>query len=67
MHLDPERKLTALLAPVFALRRDKDAGVGDTQAVREAVDFCAKMGFSVLQMLPIHETVGDHSPYNPVS
>lgn len=25
------------------------------------------MGFAFLQILPIHETIGDHSPYNPVS
>ncbi|SDU05367.1 4-alpha-glucanotransferase [Verrucomicrobium sp. GAS474] len=67
MKLDPNRKHTALLAPVFALRRASDEGIGDTQAMREAVDFCVKMGFSVLQTLPIHEVVGDYSPYNPIS
>ncbi len=53
--------------PVFALRHAKDFGVGDTVAVRQAVDFCAQQGFSLLQFLPVHETVGDHSPYNAIS
>lgn len=44
-----------------------DFGLGDTRAVREAIDFCAENLFSVLQILPIHETFGDHSPYNPIS
>ena len=55
------------MIPVFALRRDDDHGIGDTRAVREAVEFCARHGFEVLQILPIHDTVGDHSPYNPIS
>lgn len=42
-------------------------GIGDTRAVLETIDFCAAHHFAVLQLLPIHETVGDHSPYNPIS
>ncbi|TLD70056.1 4-alpha-glucanotransferase [Phragmitibacter flavus] len=56
-----------LLIPVFALRRPDDFGIGDTKAVMEAIDFCKRHGFEVLQTLPIHDTVGDHSPYNPIS
>ena len=67
MRLDPDHKLTALLAPLFALRHARDYGVGDVLAAREAVDFCARMGLSVLQILPIHELVGDYSPYSPIS
>ena len=56
-----------MLVPVFALRHARDFGIGDTIAVRDAIDFCAAHGLAVLQILPIHETVGDHSPYNPIS
>lgn len=65
--LNPRKKLAGLLVPVFALRHANDFGIGDTRAVRAAVDFCAAHHFAVLQILPIHETVGDHSPYNPIS
>jgi len=61
------KKLAGLLVPVFALRSKHDFGIGDTRCVREAVDFCRENHFTILQMLPIHETVGDHSPYNPIS
>lgn len=61
------KKLAGLLVPVFAMRRPDDMGIGDTRAVKETIDFCATHQFAVLQTLPIHETVGDHSPYNPVS
>jgi len=67
LKFDPARKWAALLVPVFALRPRRDFGIGDTSAMREAVDFCAEQGLTVLQVLPIHETVGDHSPYNAIS
>lgn len=62
-----DRRRAGLLVPVFALRRATDLGVGDTRAVVEALEFCAARGFTVLQLLPIQETIGDHSPYNPIS
>ena len=62
-----DKRRAGLLLPVYALRRSGDFGVGDTAAVREAIDFTAGLGMSVLQVLPIHETFGDHSPYNPIS
>ena len=62
-----QRRRAGLLVPVFAMRHRDDFGVGDTRAVREAIDFCAENCFEVLQILPIHETFGDHSPYNPIS
>jgi 4-alpha-glucanotransferase len=65
--LTQQSRLAGLLAPVFALRREGDLGIGDTLAVQEAIDFCAETGFKVLQILPTHETVGDHSPYNAIS
>ncbi len=63
----PLRRTAGLLVPVFALRHAADLGIGDTRAVHAAVDFCADLRLEVLQLLPIHETVGDHSPYNPIS
>ncbi len=63
----PSQKTAALLTPVFAMRRANDMGIGDTRAVLESIDFCASHQFGILQLLPIHETVGDHSPYNPIS
>lgn len=65
--LHPTDRAAGLLVPVFALRRSHDHGIGDTLAVQEALEFCCSHGFRVLQILPIHETVGDHSPYNPIS
>lgn len=62
-----DRRRAGLLAPVYALRHSEDFGIGDTIAVKRAIDFCAECGFSVLQVLPILETIDDPSPYSPVS
>lgn len=65
--IDTLEKLAGLLVPAFALRRNGDLGIGDTQAVKEAIDFCAAHNTAILQLLPINETGGDNSPYNAIS
>jgi 4-alpha-glucanotransferase len=67
MELRPEKPLSGVLAPLFALRGVRDLGVGDLGALREAVDWCAAQGLGVLQLLPVNETGSDHSPYNAIS
>lgn len=67
MVIDPQKKLAGLLVPTFALRSGFDLGIGDTQDMREAIDFCHQHGLGVLQILPINETGGDNSPYNAIS
>lgn len=65
--LDPSHRVAGVLAPVFALRHDDDLGCGDVRALREFVDWADEVGFRVVQILPINETGGDHSPYNAIS
>lgn len=65
--LDPSRRLSGLLIPVFAMRRQGDLGVGDTLCVMESIDFLASLSMTVLQLLPINETGADNSPYNALS
>jgi 4-alpha-glucanotransferase len=60
-------RLAGTLVPVFALRHEKDLGIGDTQAVRDAITFSAENKLGLLQLLPINETGDDHSPYNAIS
>jgi 4-alpha-glucanotransferase len=61
------KRIAGLLVPAFALRRADDLGIGDTQAIKEAIDFCARNNIALLQLLPINETGGDNSPYNAIS
>ncbi|WP_018291468.1 4-alpha-glucanotransferase [Verrucomicrobium sp. 3C] len=67
MHIDLSQRVVGLLTPVSALRRKGDLGIGDARAVRDAIAFCAELGFRWLQLLPINETSGDNSPYNAIS
>src|SRR3954454_12590185 len=67
MNLSPERKIAGVLAPLFALRTENDLGIGDLEALRQFIDWAAEIGFKLVQLLPINEMGGDHSPYNAIS
>jgi 4-alpha-glucanotransferase len=67
VNLSPEKKIAGVLAPLFALRREDDLGIGDVAALREFIDWAAEIGFRLVQLLPINETGGDNSPYNAIS
>jgi 4-alpha-glucanotransferase len=67
MNLSPEKKIAGVLAPLFALRREDDLGIGDVAALREFIDWAAEGGFKLVQLLPINETGSDNSPYNAIS
>src|SRR5438128_6243117 len=67
MNLSPKKKIAGVLAPLFALRREDDLGVGDVAALREFIDWVAEIGFKLVQLLPINETGNDNSPYNAIS
>lgn len=67
MKLSPDRLLAGILEPVFAIRTESDLGIGDTDGVRQMIDWCARLGLGVFQTLPINETSDDNSPYNSIS
>jgi 4-alpha-glucanotransferase len=67
MKLSPDKKLAGILCPVFSIRTENDLGIGDTEGVRQMIDWCHQHGIGVLQILPINETSDDNSPYNAIS
>lgn len=67
MKLNPEQSLAGILEPVFAIRTEDDLGIGDTEGVRQMVDWCHRHHLNIFQTLPINETSGDNSPYNAIS
>ena len=67
MKLSPEKTMAGILEPVFAIRTESDLGVGDTDGVRQMIDWCARHGLNIFQTLPINETSDDNSPYNAIS
>src|SRR5258706_11975755 len=67
MKLSPDKKLAGILCPTFSIRTENDLGIGDTEGVRQMIDWCHKHSISMLQVLPINETSDDNSPYNAIS
>ena len=67
MNLSPNDKIAGVLAPLFALRREDDLGIGDLEALRQFIRWSRAIGLQLVQLLPINETGGDHSPYNAIS
>ncbi len=63
----PNERIAGLLTPLFALRTEDDLGIGDLAALRQFIDWSRGYGFGLVQLLPINETGGDHSPYNAIS
>src|SRR5438046_2721623 len=67
MNLSSEKKIAGVLVPLFALRGEKDLGIGDVAALREFIDWDDEIGFKLVQLLPINEIGTDNSPYNAIS
>jgi 4-alpha-glucanotransferase len=59
--------MAGVLEPVFAIRTEDDLGIGDTEGVRQMIDWCHRRGLNIFQTLPINETSDDNSPYNAIS
>jgi len=67
MKLSPDHSLAGILEPVFAIRTEHDLGIGDTDGVRQMIDWCHRHHLNIFQTLPINETSDDNSPYNAIS
>ena len=67
MKPSPSQPLAGILEPVFAIRTEEDLGIGDTEGVRQMIDWCHRHRLNILQTLPINELGNDNSPYNALS
>ncbi len=58
--------------PIFSLRSNRGVGAGQFTDIEPLADWAASVGISVIQLLPVNDTVLNHDwddsyPYNPVS
>jgi len=60
-------KRFGVCAPLFSLRSSRDAGVGDFGDLFLLVDWCRRIGASVIQMLPLNDMGLDSVPYSALS
>ena len=68
----PGWKGAGTVVPVFSLRSEGSFGVGDFGDLKMMVDWCAKTGQRILQILPINDSTITHTwqdsyPYNSIS
>ena len=63
------RRMTGVLLPLFSLRREPDAGIGDLMALESWIDWAADHGVGFLQLLPVNAVGEDDSPspYSAIS
>ena len=61
--------MTGVLMPVFSLRREGDAGIGDLLALEEWIRWAGAHGVGFLQLLPVNALSEDDapSPYSAIS
>jgi len=63
----PAKRQAGILLPAFSPRREGDLGIGDTEALREWVDWAADHGVGFIQLLPVNENGPEESPYSAIS
>ena len=64
-----KERRTGVLMPLFSLRREGDAGIGDLAALEEWIDWAAEHAVGFLQLLPVNALGEDDapSPYSAIS
>jgi 4-alpha-glucanotransferase len=65
-------RAAGVCVPVFALRSEQSCGVGDFGDLYHFIDWAAKVGMKIVQLLPVNDTThsgqwGDSDPYNIMS
>lgn len=61
------RDYHGVVTPLSSLRTEQSLGIGDIEDLRLMIDWLAATGFRVLQLLPVHDTGYDASPYLSLS
>lgn len=64
---DLKRYYTGVLVPVGSLRSANSSGIGEFADLPLLADWCLEAGLDVIQILPVNDTGGDHSPYSAMS
>ncbi|MEM6765375.1 MAG: 4-alpha-glucanotransferase [Bacteroidota bacterium] len=65
-------KGTGVAIPIFSLRSQESAGVGEFLDIKKLVDWCKAAHVNMIQVLPINDTIASHSwtdsyPYKGIS
>lgn len=61
------RRRVGVLVPLFSVSSKNSMGIGDLDDLKLLIDWCAKTGNSILQLLPMNETGPLFCPYDAIS
>lgn len=61
--LDTSKSRHGICTPLAFLRSKKSQGIGDFGDLAEFIPFCASLGFTIIQLLPLQDSGNDPSPY----
>lgn len=69
---DAYPRVTGLVLPLFSMRTQEDAGIGEYPDIKKLTDVAKAWNMNVIQLLPINDTIltktkADSYPYNPLS
>lgn len=56
-----------LCIPLVSLRSERGVGIGDVGDLYELIEWCERIGSSVIQVLPLNDTGLDACPYSAIS
>lgn len=61
------RRRAGVCVPLFSLHSADSVGIGDLQDLNALVDWCAHVGLSIVQLLPLNDVGYDFAPYSAKS
>lgn len=61
------RRRAGVCVPLFSLHSADSVGIGDLHDVNALVDWCAQVGLSIVQLLPLNDVGYDFAPYSAKS
>ena len=53
--------------PLASIHSKQSCGIGEFHDLIPLIDWCKKVGFDVIQLLPLNDSGSDPSPYNALS
>ena len=61
------RRRLGVAVPLFSLRSERSAGIGDVADLERLVDWCQAIGATVVQLLPLNDMGTGTAPYGAIS
>lgn len=58
------KRRAGILAPLFSIFSENSAGIGEIPDIKLLVEWCAKIGASIIQLLPMNDVGFDFAPYS---